>query len=254
MTALVEEAVSVGSLVRLLHFSEGKAGLVEVTLAEDSPACDHQVRGPRHPPRRQPGRGSPQPAGGRPPGGTVLLAGDEVIALVTVDSEDAGAESSWASSLAGGRSAVGRWPSRPVASRPVALGRSLLGRSLLGRSLLGRSLLGRSPHPSLALSPVVDFCFGIKPRNTRFRYQKRMADTPTGHGVHMTTGERRGGNWPADEDTPAPPTRSHRTTATGPDHLGSAGSHRTGAVRPLLGACRRSSLAASAGRLPPPGR
>src|SRR5262249_24730221 len=34
MTALVEEAVSVGSLVRLLHLAEGKAGLVEVTLAE----------------------------------------------------------------------------------------------------------------------------------------------------------------------------------------------------------------------------
>ena len=43
MTALVEEAVSVGSLVRLLHFSEGKAGLVEVTLAEDSPARERQI-------------------------------------------------------------------------------------------------------------------------------------------------------------------------------------------------------------------
>ena len=43
MTALVEEAVSVGSLVRLLHFAEGKAGLVEVTLAEDSPAGERQI-------------------------------------------------------------------------------------------------------------------------------------------------------------------------------------------------------------------
>src|SRR5690606_25350708 len=33
LTALVEEAVSVGSLVRLLNFAEGEAGLVEVTLA-----------------------------------------------------------------------------------------------------------------------------------------------------------------------------------------------------------------------------
>jgi trk system potassium uptake protein TrkA len=89
MTALVEEAVSVGSLVRLLHFSEGKAGLVEVTLAEDSPACDHQVAD----------LGIPRDASlvavvrNRrvvvPRGDTVLLAGDEVIALVTVDSEDA---------------------------------------------------------------------------------------------------------------------------------------------------------------------
>ena len=43
MTALVEEAVSVGSLVRLLHFAEGKAGLVEVTLAEESPAGGRQI-------------------------------------------------------------------------------------------------------------------------------------------------------------------------------------------------------------------
>ena len=40
LTALVEEAVSVGSLVRLLQFQGGSAHLVEVTLAEDSPAND----------------------------------------------------------------------------------------------------------------------------------------------------------------------------------------------------------------------
>jgi trk system potassium uptake protein TrkA len=89
MTALVEEAVSVGSLVRLLHFSEGKAGLVEVTLAEDSPACDLQVADLGFP------RDASLVAVVRdrrvvvPRGDTVLLAGDEVIALVTVDSEDA---------------------------------------------------------------------------------------------------------------------------------------------------------------------
>ena len=38
LTALVEEAVSVGSLVRLLRFEGGNAHLVEVTLADDSPA------------------------------------------------------------------------------------------------------------------------------------------------------------------------------------------------------------------------
>jgi len=38
LTALVEEAVSVGSLVRLLQFQGGMAHLVEITLAEDSPA------------------------------------------------------------------------------------------------------------------------------------------------------------------------------------------------------------------------
>ena len=39
LTALVEEAVSVGALVRLLQFAGGEAGLVEVTLAPDSPAA-----------------------------------------------------------------------------------------------------------------------------------------------------------------------------------------------------------------------
>jgi trk system potassium uptake protein TrkA len=89
MTALVEEAVSVGSLVRLLHFSEGKAGLVEVTLAEDSPAGGRQISELGMP------RDASVVAVVRdrrvvvPRGDTVLLAGDEVIALVTVDSEDA---------------------------------------------------------------------------------------------------------------------------------------------------------------------
>ncbi|HEY3810137.1 MAG TPA: TrkA family potassium uptake protein [Acidimicrobiales bacterium] len=89
MTALVEEAVSVGSLVRLLHFSEGKAGLVEVTLAEDSPAGERQIADLGMP------RDASVVAVVRdrrvvvPRGDTVLLAGDEVIALVTVDSEDA---------------------------------------------------------------------------------------------------------------------------------------------------------------------
>lgn len=38
LTALVEEAVSVGDLVRLLRLEQGKVALVEVTLAEGSPA------------------------------------------------------------------------------------------------------------------------------------------------------------------------------------------------------------------------
>jgi len=43
LTALVEEAVSVGSLVRLLQFEGGSAHLVEVTLAEDSPAAGSAI-------------------------------------------------------------------------------------------------------------------------------------------------------------------------------------------------------------------
>lgn len=89
ITALVEEAVSVGTLVRLLHFAEGKAGLVEVTLADGSPALERQLSE----------LGMPRDASivavvrdrrvVVPRGDTVLLAGDEVIALVTSESEDA---------------------------------------------------------------------------------------------------------------------------------------------------------------------
>src|ERR1700741_2578364 len=40
ITALVEEAVSVGRLVRILQFEGGAARLVEVTLADDAPVID----------------------------------------------------------------------------------------------------------------------------------------------------------------------------------------------------------------------
>ena len=43
LTALVEEAVSVGTLVRLLSFEGGKARLAEVTLADGSPAADKEI-------------------------------------------------------------------------------------------------------------------------------------------------------------------------------------------------------------------
>ncbi len=89
LTALVEEAVSVGTLVRLLHLAEGTAGLVEVTLAEESPADGRKISE----------LGMPRDASVVavirdrrvvvPRGDTALQAGDEVIALVTEDSEDA---------------------------------------------------------------------------------------------------------------------------------------------------------------------
>jgi trk system potassium uptake protein len=89
ITALVEEAVSVGTLVRLLHIAEGKAGLVEVTLADGSPALERQIADLGMP------RDASVVAVVRerrvvvPRGDTVLLVGDEVIALVTSESEEA---------------------------------------------------------------------------------------------------------------------------------------------------------------------
>jgi trk system potassium uptake protein TrkA len=88
LTALVEEAVSVGSLVRLLSFEGGRASLIEVTLAGDSPASDLEVVELGLP------RDSTVVAVLRndrvivPRGDTRLQAGDEVLVLVTAESID----------------------------------------------------------------------------------------------------------------------------------------------------------------------
>jgi trk system potassium uptake protein TrkA len=44
LAALVEEAVSVGDLVRLMTFRQGQANLVEITLPDDAPVVGHPVR------------------------------------------------------------------------------------------------------------------------------------------------------------------------------------------------------------------
>ena len=89
LTALVEEAVSVGSLVRLLQFQGGAAHLVEITLAEDSPANDTAIADLDFP------RDAVVVAVVRadrlivPRGDTTLQSGDEVLVLVTAEVEDA---------------------------------------------------------------------------------------------------------------------------------------------------------------------
>jgi trk system potassium uptake protein TrkA len=88
LTALVEEAVSVGSLVRLLSFEGGRASLIEVTLASSTPAADKEIRELEFP------RDSTVVAVLRsdrvvvPRGDTRLLPGDEVLVLVTDESID----------------------------------------------------------------------------------------------------------------------------------------------------------------------
>ena len=89
LTALVEEAVSVGSLVKLLSLEGGEAALTEVTLAEESRAVGTSLAD----------LGLPRDAtvvavvrGGHvvvPRGDTVLAAGDEVLLLVVSGAEDA---------------------------------------------------------------------------------------------------------------------------------------------------------------------
>ena len=50
LAALVEEAVAVGDLVRLMTFRQGQANLVEVTLPEDTPLAGQAVGGLKLPP------------------------------------------------------------------------------------------------------------------------------------------------------------------------------------------------------------
>jgi trk system potassium uptake protein TrkA len=89
ITGLVQEAVSVGSFVRLLSFEGGRAKLAEVTLAEGSPAADKEIADLGFP------RDTTVVAVLRdekvvvPRGDTILRLGDEVLVLVTSESEDA---------------------------------------------------------------------------------------------------------------------------------------------------------------------
>ena len=88
VTALVEEAVSVGRLVRLLTFEGGHTRLVEMTLADDSPAinkCIQELEIPRDATVVAVVRGDRVIM---PRGDTRFEAGDEVLALVTADSEN----------------------------------------------------------------------------------------------------------------------------------------------------------------------
>jgi trk system potassium uptake protein TrkA len=87
ITAIVEEAVSVGSLVSLMQFEGGGAQLVEVTLAPESPAVGTAIAA----------LGIPREAAVvaivrddrlvAPRAETVLQNGDEVLVLVTQDAE-----------------------------------------------------------------------------------------------------------------------------------------------------------------------
>ena len=87
LTALVEEAVQVGSLVRLLQFRDAR--LVEVTLADDSPAIGQALSDLGVP------RDATVVAVIRerhvivPRGETMMQAADEVLALVAAEAEDA---------------------------------------------------------------------------------------------------------------------------------------------------------------------
>jgi trk system potassium uptake protein len=89
MAALVEEAVTVGDLVRLMSFRQGEANLVEITLPPAAPYVGHAVRDVPLP------RDSALVAivrGKRvlvPGPDDPLEAGDELVFVCTVEVEDA---------------------------------------------------------------------------------------------------------------------------------------------------------------------
>jgi len=89
LTSLVEEAVSVGSLVPLLELGDGDTHLVEVTLAPGSPAAG-MVLADLDLPRDAAVVAVMRKSHVVPPRAeTVLAAGDEILLLATKEMEDA---------------------------------------------------------------------------------------------------------------------------------------------------------------------
>lgn len=89
LTAMVEEAVTVGDLVRLLRLEGGKVGIVELRLPQQSPNVGKAIYELRLPPDttivailREGHVTIPQPE-------TTLAADDEVVALSSFESESA---------------------------------------------------------------------------------------------------------------------------------------------------------------------
>jgi trk system potassium uptake protein len=87
LTSMVEEAVTVGDLVRLIRLEGGRISIVEMTLAEGSPSVGRPLYELRMPPDsaivailRDGHVVIPQPE-------TVVTAGDEVVALASATAE-----------------------------------------------------------------------------------------------------------------------------------------------------------------------
>ena len=143
LTALVEEAVSVGALVRLLQFQGGSAHLVEITLADDSPAKDTAIADLDFP------RDAVVVAVVRadrlvvPRGDTTLQSGDEVLVLVAAEAEDA------VHALAHQLRRRAH-PARLTAARSEAPGASAGTNSAAGPGPVGPIVRGRVSQPSRA--------------------------------------------------------------------------------------------------------
>ena len=88
LTSLVEEAVTVGSLVRLLQFGGGTSQLVEVTLAAGSPAAGITIADLEMPREAAIVAVVRERRVLAPHSETVLADGDEVLLITSGDSEE----------------------------------------------------------------------------------------------------------------------------------------------------------------------
>jgi trk system potassium uptake protein len=88
LTSLVEEAVSIGDVVKLLNLERGKVALLEVTLDEGSPAADKTVGELRLPPDCTIVAIVRERHVITPSDETPLQVGDEVMALAAPEAEE----------------------------------------------------------------------------------------------------------------------------------------------------------------------
>jgi trk system potassium uptake protein TrkA len=88
LTSLVEEAVSIGDVVKLLNLEQGKVALLEVTLDEGSPAADKTVGELRLPPDCTIVAIVRERHVITPSDETPLQVGDEVMALAAPEAEE----------------------------------------------------------------------------------------------------------------------------------------------------------------------
>ena len=88
MSALVEEAVSIGDLVRLFTFRQGNANLVELTLPTDSPIVGKRVTDVDWPTDTALVAILRHGAVLRPEPDSTLEAGDELLFVAAADQED----------------------------------------------------------------------------------------------------------------------------------------------------------------------
>jgi trk system potassium uptake protein TrkA len=87
LSALVEEAVSVGDLVRLFTFRQGDANLVEITLSTDSPVVNQRVGDQTWPPDTALVAIVRGPRVIAPSADDPLEAGDELLFVAAPDQE-----------------------------------------------------------------------------------------------------------------------------------------------------------------------